>query len=150
MLKVRSPQDLGAGILFLIIGLAGVYFGKDLTFGTARRMGPGYFPVVISYMIMFMGAVVTLRSFKLDGPAIEKFHLRPALMLMVALAAFGFLIAQIGVVLSSILMMVVAAYARYEEVKLLETLVFALAVSAFMVLVFVYGLSQPMPLWWNS
>ena len=37
MLRVRSPQDLGAGLVFTLIGLAGFYFGTDLTFGTAAR-----------------------------------------------------------------------------------------------------------------
>lgn len=150
MLKVRSPQDLGAGILFVLIGLAGVYFGQDLAFGSARRMGPGYFPVIISYMIICMGLIVTVRAFRVDGPAMEKFRLRPILMLVLALAAFGFLIAQLGVIISSFLMVGIAAYARYEKVNIVETIIFAIAVSAFMVLVFVYGLNQPMPLWWKS
>lgn len=148
MLKVRSPQDLGAGLLFLALGAAGIYFGQELAFGTARRMGPGYFPTIISGLIMLLGLIVAGRSFRIDGPAIERLQFRPIFMLMVALAVFGFLISKIGVVLASALMMIVAAYARREKVNILETLVFAFAVSAFVVLVFVYGLSQPMPLWW--
>lgn len=148
MLKVRSPQDLGAGLLFLAVGTAGIYFGQDLQFGSARRMGPGFFPLIISGLIIAMGMLVALRSLSVDGPAIERFQFRPIFMLMLALAVFGFLISKIGVVLTSSLMMVIAAYARREKVKILETLVFALVVSAFVVLVFVYGLNQPMPMWW--
>ena len=44
MFRVRSPQDLGAGVVFVLIGAAGIYFGQDLAFGSAARMGPGYFP----------------------------------------------------------------------------------------------------------
>ena len=149
MLKVRSPQDLGSGILFLVIGAAGLYFGRDLSFGTARSMGPGYFPSVISGLIMLIGLIVGAKSFSIDGPAIERLQLRPILMLIIALAVFGFLIREIGVVLSSFLMMVVAAHAR-PRVNLIETLIFAAGMTAFVVLVFVYGLNQPMPLWWNG
>jgi hypothetical protein len=46
--RVRSPQDLGAGLVFVLIGVAGVYFGTDLTFGTAARMGPGFFSILLS------------------------------------------------------------------------------------------------------
>ena len=35
MIRVKSPQDLGAGLLFIFIGVVGVYFGKGLTFGSA-------------------------------------------------------------------------------------------------------------------
>ena len=55
MLRVKSPQDLGAGLVFVLIGLAGLYFGSDLTFGTAARMGPGYFPILLSAMIAAVG-----------------------------------------------------------------------------------------------
>lgn len=48
MVRIKSPQDFGAAIVFILIGLAGIYFGWDLRTGTAARMGPGYFPLVLS------------------------------------------------------------------------------------------------------
>ena len=39
----EAPQNLGAGAVFVLIGVAGLYFGRELAFGTAARMGPGYF-----------------------------------------------------------------------------------------------------------
>ncbi len=149
MLKVRSPQDFGAGLLFLLIGGAGLYFGRELQFGSARSMGPGYFPMIISGLIAAFGLVVGAKSLTLDGPPIERFRLRPLLMVSVALAIFGFLISQIGVVLTAPLMIIVAAYAQ-PQARLVETLVFAAASTLFIVLLFVYALGQPMPLWWWS
>ena len=35
MLRVKSAQDRGAGLVFMLIGLAGFCFGTDLAFGTA-------------------------------------------------------------------------------------------------------------------
>ena len=35
MLRVKSPQDLGAALVFILIGVAGIYFGQGLRFGTA-------------------------------------------------------------------------------------------------------------------
>jgi hypothetical protein len=149
MLKVKSPQDLGAGVLFLMFGSAGLLFGRDLEFGSARSMGPGYFPMLISGLIILIGLVVTVRSFSLRGPAIERFQARPIIVLLISLALFSLLIREAGVVITSIAMMVAAAYAR-PKVAIVETLVFAACVAAFVALVFVYGLNQPMPLWWNS
>jgi hypothetical protein len=149
MPKVKSPQDLGAGILFLLIGLAGILLGRELDFGTARSMGPGFFPTIISGLIMALGLIVGARGLTLDGPAIERVQLRPLLMIIAALAVFGFLIKVIGVILTAILMIVIAAYAQ-PRVNIVQTLIFAVCMTAFIVLVFVYGLNQPMPLWWNS
>jgi hypothetical protein len=149
MLRVKSPQDFGAGMLFLLVGAAGVILAADLDFGTARRMGPGFFPTIISWLIIIIGLVVSGKSLAVEGPAIERMQLRPILMLIIALAIFGFMIREIGIVLTSMLMMVVAAYAQ-PKVNIVQTLAFAAFMTAFIVLVFVYGLNQPMPLWWWS
>ena len=58
MLQVKSPQDLGAGLAFMLIGLAGLYFGSDLAFGSSSRMGPGYFPTLLSALIIVVGLVI--------------------------------------------------------------------------------------------
>ena len=61
MVRVRSPQDLGAGVVFVVIGVAGYYFGRDLAFGSAARMGPGYFPMLLSVLIIAIGLIVGFR-----------------------------------------------------------------------------------------
>ena len=62
MFRVKSPQDLGAAIVFVAIGLAGAYFGRELSFGTAGRMGPGYFPLILSLIIVGVGLVLGLTA----------------------------------------------------------------------------------------
>ena len=145
---IKSPQDFGAGILFILFGLIGLYVGSDLTFGSARNMGPGYFPMIICALIVLIGLVVIAKSLSLEGPPIERIQFRPILFILLAIAAFGLLIAQIGTVLSSILLILFAAYAR-RQVNVIETLAFAVGTAAFVVIIFVYALGQPMPVWWG-
>ncbi|MFB9948753.1 tripartite tricarboxylate transporter TctB family protein [Rhizobium puerariae] len=145
---IKSPQDFGAGILFVLFGAIGLYIGSDLTFGSARNMGPGYFPVIICGLIVLIGLIVTAKSLSLEGPGIERIQIRPILFILLAIAAFGLLIAQVGAVISSILLIVFAAYAR-RQVNLIETVVFAVGTAAFVVIIFVYALGQPMPVWWG-
>jgi len=146
---IRSPQDFGAGLLFVLIGGAGLYFGSELSFGSARQMGPGYFPTIVSWMILVLGLFVAGRSLTFDGQAIERIRLRPILMILLALGLFGFLIAKTGVIVASVLLIFVTAYAR-PGVRVVETAIFAAALTASIVLVFVYALGQPMPLWWGQ
>src|SRR6476660_2241906 len=75
MLRVRSPQDLGAGLVFVTIGLAGIVFGQDLAAGAAARMGPGYFPMLLSGLIIAIGLVLAARGLVVSGPPIERSHL---------------------------------------------------------------------------
>jgi hypothetical protein len=149
MFRVKSPQDLGAAILFLTIGIAGIYFGRDLTFGTASKMGPGYFPTILSCIIVLIGTIVGLKSLVIEGPSIEPIKLRPILFILASILAFGYLIDQIGLAITTAGLAIFAAYAR-RDVNLKETVVLAVCLSGFAIAIFAYALGQPLPIWWGS
>jgi hypothetical protein len=146
--RVRSPQDLGAGAVFLLIGAAGAYFGNDLAFGTASRMGPGYFPVLLGWLIIVVGVIVAFRGLTIEGPEIEPIQLRPILFVVASILLFGYLIDTIGLALTAIVLTLVAAHAR-RDARLGEALLLGVGLAVFAVLVFVYALSQPLPAWWG-
>jgi hypothetical protein len=148
MVRVKSPQDLGAGAVFALIGVAGLYFGRELAFGTAARMGPGYFPTLLSILILAIGIIVAIRGLTTEGPPIEPVQLRPIAMIIAAILIFGVLIGVVGLALTALLLTVFAAYAR-REVKLTETILLGAGLAAFTVAVFVYLLGQPLPAWWG-
>jgi hypothetical protein len=148
MLRIRSPQDLGAAVLLMAIGLAGAYFGRDLALGSSGRMGPGYFPAILSWAIVGVGIIVGFKSLTIDGPRIEPIQLRPLLVIIAAILAFGFLISAVGLAVSAVLLTVLAAYAR-RDASLGEALLLGIGLAAFTVIVFVYGLAQPLPAWWT-
>jgi hypothetical protein len=148
MVRLRSPQDLGAGLLFVAIGAAGIVFGQDLAMGSAARMGPGYFPVLLSYLIVAIGLVLVIRGLLVDGPRIEPIHVRPLFAILAAILAFGVLIDRIGLALTAAVLTVGAAYAR-RDVNLKETLLLAVGLALFVVVIFAYALKQPLPAWWG-
>ena len=148
MFRVKSPQDFGAAILFLAIGVAGLYFGRDLAFGSAARMGPGYFPTLLSCIIALIGVIVGLKSLTIEGPPIEPIKLRPVVFILVAVLAFGFLIEQVGLAITAAGVAIFAAYAR-RDVDLKETVLLAVGLALFAVAVFAYALGQPLPIWWG-
>ena len=148
MFRVKSPQDLGAGVVFVLIGVAGIVFGQDLAFGSAARMGPGYFPILLSYLIIAIGLVLAVKSLAIEGPRIEPIQFRPLLAILVAILGFGALIDQIGLALSAAALTIVAAHAR-RDVNRTETLLLAAGLALFTVGVFVYALKQPLPAWWG-
>jgi len=148
MLQVKSPQDLGAGILFILIGAAGVIFGRDLAMGTAGRMGPGYFPTLLSYLIIVLGLIVAGRGLTIEGPPIERMQFRPIFFVIAAILAAGFLLNLVGLALTAVAVTLISAYAR-SEVNLRETLLLGAGMAIFTVIVFVYALNQPLPAWWG-
>lgn len=149
MIRIRSPQNLAAGIIFLIIGLGGVYFSSGLTYGSARNMGPGYFPTWLSWIIAAMGLLSIGKSFALDGPEIERLRWRPIFFVCLAALLFGYFIGTIGLALALVMMTMVAVQAR-SDVRQIEMLILSIVMAVVSVIVFVYTLKQGMPAWWGD
>jgi len=147
--RVRSPQDLGAAAVFVAIGICGLVFGQELAFGDAAKMGPGYFPTILSSLIIALGAGLLLQAFTIDGPKIERPQFRPIFFIVIAILAFGFLLKWLGLLITAVVMTVIAGYAG-RKVNLRENLWLGVGMAIFTALVFVVGLSQPLPLWWGN
>ena len=150
MIKVKSPRDFGAGLLFIVIGLGGFWFGRNLNIGVASRMGPGYFPMMLSGLIAAIGLLTIAKSFTLEGPELEKPQLRPLFFIVLSMLAFGYLIERIGLALSVAVMIIIATFARRAKFNVKETLALAIGMGIFAVCVFIYGLGQSLPAWWGK
>jgi hypothetical protein len=148
--QITSPQDFGAAIVFMAIGLAGVWFGSELKFGTAGDMGPGFFPVILSWFVFGIGAIVGIKALAIEGPRIEPVQLRPILVIVLAILIFGYLIDKLGLAITAALLTVLAAFARrWREINPLETVLLTAGLALFCVGLFVYALKQPFPAWWG-
>jgi hypothetical protein len=148
MPRVKSPQDLGAALIFILIGVAGLYFGKDLRFGTAARMGPGFFPFYLSWCIIGVGLIVGTRSFMLPGLPVELVRLRPVITVLLSLLVFGYAMELLGLIFSSLALVAIAAYAQ-DKPNIRDTLLLAAGMAIFCVVVFVWALKQPLTLFGN-
>ena len=148
MFRVKAPRDFGAAMVIMLIGIAGLYFGRELSYGTAARMGPGYFPFILSWLIIAIGVIIGLMSLSIEGPPIEAPPFRPMFFVLLSVVIFGYLIDYVGLAITAIVLTFIAAYAR-RNVNFIETAIFAVGLSIGCVLIFVYGLGQPLPAWWG-
>ena len=145
MLRIRSPRDLLAGLLFCAIAAAAIWLSRDLEHGSARNMGAGFFPRWIAILLLALGAFIALRGFVLDGPRLERIAWPLALPILASVVLYGVAVTQLGLLLTVTLSVVAAAVAgrcyRRGEIVLL-----AVGMSLFCALLFVWGLSLPMDL----
>ncbi len=131
--------------MFLLFGLAAIIIGQDYPMGTAGKMGPAYFPIILASMLMVVGAIGVVRSFLVDGVPIEKFYVKELAIVLVAVLLFGILIRGAGLVPAVILLIMLSAYAS-PQFKLGQNLLLAIGLAAFSVVVFVKLLGLPMPI----
>ena len=109
MVRVRSPQDFWAGILFILFGCAALWFGRDYAFGTLTKMGPGSLPAVLSWVLVAIGGLLTARALAIDGPAIERSQVMPQLFILAAIVLFALVIERLGLALAVVLVAVTAS-----------------------------------------
>ena len=82
MAVIRHPKDFWSGVLFMAIGLFAIFYGMKYTLGSAARMGPGYFPRILGILLILIGAILTLRSFRLEGPPLPRWKWRPTVVVL--------------------------------------------------------------------
>ena len=144
MSRIKSPQDLGASVMLLLFGVAGLWFGREYSAGISSHMGPGYMPRALSWGLIVFGIIVGLRSVRLRGPAIEPIVWRANILILVAIICFALLIRSTGLAAATFVVTALSAFAS-KEFRWKETIVFGVLLAVLCVLVFVYALRQSIP-----
>jgi hypothetical protein len=138
-------RDATAGAIFFAIGVAFAIGARDLEFGTAFRMGPGYFPWLLSIILMLLGTVVIAGAFTTPGEPLGPIPLRGLLLVLSAPIVFGLTVRKLGLIPAIVLATLISVVASRRSDLRLATLLTA-GLTLFCVAVFSYGLRLPLPL----
>ena len=142
----RDTRDILGGVLLAVAGLFFALYGRQYAFGDAARMGPGYFPVVLGWVLAALGVVIALPALRRPGePIVVRWKslllvLGSGLVFAFTLPRLGLLIAVAGAVLLSSL--------ADNELRWPARLVIAAVTPALMASIFVLGLGMTLPLFW--
>jgi len=139
-------QSFGSGLLFAGAGILGLIVAGGYAMGTAGRMGPGYFPMLVSGGLTLIGVVLLIRSLRIEGPAIAPVNWRVVICGAGAIAAFGMLIRPAGLVAAVAALTVLMGLAR-PGARWAEIAAVSVVMALFCWLVFIVGLGTPMRLW---
>lgn len=143
---MKITQDAALGGLFVAIGGIALLMALQYPFGTADRMGPGYFPVVVSTLLVLTGTGILVRGRLASSEAIVHARWLPLLIVPGAVALFGLLVEKLGLPLAVMLLTIGAATASVGFQLSWKATAGAAAFSAVCALVFVKLLGLPIPL----
>jgi hypothetical protein len=144
--RLLTLRDVWAGLLLMGFGVAALAFGADLPMGTPRRMGPGYMPYGLAWLLILCGAVVAIRGAVGAEATVERMRLRPLVGVIGGGLAFALLIGRGGILLASAGAIAGAALADRTS-RWREVLSLAVLAMAFAAVVFVKLLGLNIPLW---
>ena len=146
MVRIRDPQNMAAGAVFVGLGLAGLWFGRHLRIGTAQFMEVGYVPYLACYAMIGLGVLIALTALRHDGPALTSWAWKPLILLTGTSVAFGLLIERAGLIAASIAVTWIATQAA-EPLPWRQTALLTAVLTLLMVILFYWGLALPLKLW---
>ena len=144
--RLHINKDLVAGLMFMAWGAVALWLGRKFPVGSAMRMGPGYFPLVLAWLLLGFGFVIGARGAVTEGERLEAWYWRPVVMVLLSFVVFAALIDRAGLAPACFLAILIGAYAG-RDFRLGETLILSVALTAGAVGLFIYALGLPMQLW---
>ncbi len=142
MMTMINKADFTAGLLFMFFGAGFGLQCLGLEMGTTQRMGPGYFPAVLSVVLLGLGAAIVVSSLKTAGADIGNYAWRGMVFILAAPVFFGLTVRGLGFVPSIFVTTLIAALAGLK-VKPLYAVALAIGVTIFCTLVFSVALGLP-------
>jgi hypothetical protein len=142
---IRSPKELWLGLIYASIGAVGFWFALDLPFGSSARMGAGYFPTIISALLLLFGIVSVARAFLLNGEAVGAIAGKALPLIIGSVVVFALLIEKAGLIVAGVALLLLCAFASSEFRFRWIALISAVALVVCCALLFIKGLGLPMP-----
>jgi len=145
--KLRgNAPDIAFGAFLILLAVVALWETRALSIGTAADMGPGYVPRALAWILMGFGLAFAASGLRGKHRSLPRFDLRSFLMVLLSLAVFALLLPKGGLALATFATLACSTFA-VSDFRWRESLLFAVILTAFTVLLFVNGLGLPLAVW---
>lgn len=144
-MSLYAPRDtIGGGVLVAAGLFVSSYAYATMPLGTVARMGPGFMPFVLGFLLAGLGLFIALGSLK-DRMPLPVFNWRAFLAVVGAILAFSFLARPLGMVPAVAAVLILASLAEMKITKW-QFIALVIALPSVAYLTFSVGLGVPLPL----
>ncbi|WP_456267874.1 tripartite tricarboxylate transporter TctB family protein [Kushneria sp. AK178] len=156
--KALAPIDWISALVMIVSGLAVVVGALDYRLGTAGRMGPGFYPMLLGGLMVLLGMGVALRALfgkSTDSTSEDKAaddareeagsSWRSLICVPLSIALFGLLLQPAGLIPACLALVVVSTLAA-PTFSIQRLVGLCIGVPLLVVLIFVVGLGLPFTL----
>lgn len=147
MRLIEKPRDVFSGLVAMAIGAGFFLSGQELEMGTASRMGPGYFPNILSLLMIGLGLVITVQALRSPpgDASIGALPARGILLVIGATTFFGLTVRGLGLGPAVLVIVLATAWAsRFASLR--ASLPLAVGLAVFCAVLFIRLLGLPLPL----
>ncbi len=156
-MKIKSQKDFYSGLLYTVVGAAFAYGATSYNVGTAARMGPGYFPLLLGSLLAIIGGIIIFKSLVVETPTgdrIGSWAWKPLSFIISGNLLFGVLLGGLPSIKLPAMGLIVAIYGTTlvvsmagDKFKLKEVLILATVLSVLSYLAFIVLLKLQFPVW---
>ena len=117
-MRIVDQKNFAAGLLYIVFGGAVTIASAGFQIGTAARMGPGYFPLMVGGALVVTGLVVlfgALGGANEPTEGIGRWDLKAVLAVAAGVVAFALLIRPLGLVVAVPALILVSAFADAQR-----------------------------------
>lgn len=148
---IRNPQDFYGGLGLVALSALAFWASRNLPGTQGFAFGPGTAPRLFAGLLGAFGVAITVLGLITHGPRLAHYAIRGPLIVTASVIFFALAIRPVGLVITTYLTLFFVATAS-REFRLVETIIWAAALTLFCALLFRYGLNLPLQLWprWYS
>ena len=143
--EFSKNKDFWAGLMLIGIGAAAMFIARDYRFGSAVRMGPGFFPTILGGILVAFGICIVAVGLRSGEKIQERLSIRALILLPHSLVLFGVLMERAGFIPALAALVFVAA-ASGREFRIMEVLLLTVFLTVTSAALFIWGLGLPYPL----
>jgi hypothetical protein len=146
--NMLARPDVLSGLLFIAIAAFGLWLSRHYPVGTALRMGTGYVPRLLCWILLGLGVIVLIQGMRPTALPLSPSPMawRAVLSVTAALVTFGLSLERLGLVAAIVLLTGIGALAT-SALRPLETALAALGLIALCWAIFIFGLGLTIPVW---
>ena len=143
--EFSKNKDFWAGLMLIGIGAAAMFIARDYRFGSAVRMGPGFFPTILGGILVAFGICIVAVGLRSGEKIQERLSIRALILLPHSLVLFGVLMERAEFIPALAALVFVAA-ASGREFRIMEVLLLTVFLTVTSAALFIWGLGLPYPL----
>jgi putative tricarboxylic transport membrane protein len=146
IVPVHGPRDFYGGLVLVMVPTLALIASADLPGQRGFAFGPGTAPRLFSLILAALAAMVAVGGVFTAGPPIEKYKIRGPTLVIIGILAFAGMIRPLGLFPATFLAFMISILGS-TEMRWIESLIAAAAMTLFCWVLFVVLLGLPFQLW---
>jgi hypothetical protein len=135
--------------MFVLVGAGFAVGATNYSMGTSARPGAGYFPLMLSVILVVLGAIVLFKSLTIESPngdPIGSIAWKPLIIIVAAIVVFGLCLDRLGMVITVPILIIISSFAG-DEFRWRGVIISSVVLTFFSWAVFVLCLKLTIQMW---